>query len=251
MRSPRFPTRAVKRKAPSHRSRLSIGNGARAVILRSCSPKPRARLDLVLASCPAICPMRRKALLVFGFRVHPCVGRDICPRAGWIAFDPTNRSFGSLNLIPLAVARNIEQVNPVAGNFVGTNVDLLSMQVTVRVEVLRLKTTRSWHQEAGRISRLSDGASVGQAYGCWLKLMNNSALTSGKLGFRSFPLQHSDLTEDASSLRFRKAAVRNTSHEWQVWVRAVKTGCGAGSALHLPITARSIRFAQRPSVMSD
>lgn len=56
------------------------------------------------------------------------------PGAGWIAFDPTNRSFGSLNLIPLAVARNIEQVTPVAGNFVGTNVDLLSMEVLVRVE---------------------------------------------------------------------------------------------------------------------
>lgn len=57
------------------------------------------------------------------------------PGAGWIAFDPTNRSFGSLNLIPLAVARNIAQVTPVAGNFVGTNVDLLSMKVTVRVGV--------------------------------------------------------------------------------------------------------------------
>ena len=56
------------------------------------------------------------------------------PGAGWIAFDPTNRSFGSQNLIPLAVARNIEQVTPVAGNFVGTNVDLLSMEVLVRVE---------------------------------------------------------------------------------------------------------------------
>ncbi len=49
-------------------------------------------------------------------------------------FDPTNRSFGSLNLVPLAVARNIEQVTPVAGNFVGTNVDLISMEVLVRVK---------------------------------------------------------------------------------------------------------------------
>ncbi len=56
------------------------------------------------------------------------------PGAGWIAFDPTNRSFGSLNLVPLAVARNIEQVTQVAGNFVGTNVDLISMEVLVRVE---------------------------------------------------------------------------------------------------------------------
>ncbi|MBS0123341.1 transglutaminase family protein [Thetidibacter halocola] len=56
------------------------------------------------------------------------------PGAGWIAFDPTNRSVGSRNLIPLAVARNIAQVTPVAGTFLGTNVDLLSMEVLVRVE---------------------------------------------------------------------------------------------------------------------
>lgn len=56
------------------------------------------------------------------------------PGAGWIAFDPTNRSVGSGNLIPLAVARNIAQVTPVAGTFLGTNVDLLSMEVSVRME---------------------------------------------------------------------------------------------------------------------
>ena len=56
------------------------------------------------------------------------------PGAGWIAFDPTNRSVGSQNLIPLAVARHIAQVTPVAGTFLGTNVDLLSMEVLVRVE---------------------------------------------------------------------------------------------------------------------
>jgi transglutaminase-like putative cysteine protease len=56
------------------------------------------------------------------------------PGAGWIAFDPTNQSVGSGNLIPLAVARNIAQVMPVAGTFLGTNVDLLSMEVTVRME---------------------------------------------------------------------------------------------------------------------
>ncbi|GGB62307.1 transglutaminase [Roseibium aquae] len=56
------------------------------------------------------------------------------PGAGWIAFDPTNRSVGSGNLIPLAVARNIAQVTPVAGTFLGSNVDLLSMEVLVRVE---------------------------------------------------------------------------------------------------------------------
>ena len=56
------------------------------------------------------------------------------PGAGWIAFDPTNRSVGSGNLVPLAVARNIAQVTPVAGTFLGSNSDLLSMEVVVRVE---------------------------------------------------------------------------------------------------------------------
>jgi len=56
------------------------------------------------------------------------------PGAGWIAFDPTNRTVGSGNLIPLAVARNIAQVTPVAGTFLGTSDDLLSMEVLVRVK---------------------------------------------------------------------------------------------------------------------
>lgn len=56
------------------------------------------------------------------------------PGAGWIPFDPTNRSVGSANLIPVAVARNISQVAPVTGSFQGEGNDLLSMEVVVRVE---------------------------------------------------------------------------------------------------------------------
>ena len=41
------------------------------------------------------------------------------PGAGWIAFDPTNRSVGSKNLIPVAVVRNVRQAVPVAGSFFG------------------------------------------------------------------------------------------------------------------------------------
>jgi len=37
--------------------------------------------------------------------------------AGWITFDPTNRSVGGFNLIPVAVARDIRQAMPVAGSF--------------------------------------------------------------------------------------------------------------------------------------
>jgi transglutaminase-like putative cysteine protease len=55
------------------------------------------------------------------------------PGAGWIPFDPTNRSVGSSNLIPVAVARRIQQVAPVTGSFHGRAIDLLSMDVTVDV----------------------------------------------------------------------------------------------------------------------
>ena len=55
------------------------------------------------------------------------------PGAGWITFDPTNRSVGSANLIPVAVARDIRQVVPVAGSFVGASDALLGMMVEVSV----------------------------------------------------------------------------------------------------------------------
>lgn len=56
------------------------------------------------------------------------------PGAGWIPFDPTNRSVGSTNLIPVAVARRIEQVAPVTGSFHGRSADVLSMEISVDVE---------------------------------------------------------------------------------------------------------------------
>jgi transglutaminase-like putative cysteine protease len=55
------------------------------------------------------------------------------PGAGWITFDPTNRSVGSLNLIPVAVARDIGQALPVAGSFVGTTDAFQGMWVEVLV----------------------------------------------------------------------------------------------------------------------
>jgi transglutaminase-like putative cysteine protease len=42
------------------------------------------------------------------------------PGAGWITFDPTNRSVGGRNLIPVAVARDIIQCTPVSGSFFGS-----------------------------------------------------------------------------------------------------------------------------------
>lgn len=55
------------------------------------------------------------------------------PGAGWITFDPTNRSVGGRNLIPVAVARDIGQCMPVSGSFFGPSDSFLSMAVTVSV----------------------------------------------------------------------------------------------------------------------
>ena len=55
------------------------------------------------------------------------------PGAGWIPFDPTNRSVGGFNLIPVAVARDIRQAVPVSGSFAGDADDFLEMVVEVAV----------------------------------------------------------------------------------------------------------------------
>ncbi|WP_158969352.1 transglutaminase family protein [Chachezhania sediminis] len=55
------------------------------------------------------------------------------PGAGWIPFDPTNRSVGSANLVPVAVARRIEQAAPVTGSYFGTDGGLHEMDVVVDV----------------------------------------------------------------------------------------------------------------------
>lgn len=56
------------------------------------------------------------------------------PGAGWITFDPTNRSVGGFNLIPVAVARDIRLAMPVAGMFAGPSDALLEMSVEVLVK---------------------------------------------------------------------------------------------------------------------
>jgi transglutaminase-like putative cysteine protease len=55
------------------------------------------------------------------------------PGAGWITFDPTHRSVGGFNLIPVAVVRDIQQAIPVSGNFVGTTDAFAAMSVEVLV----------------------------------------------------------------------------------------------------------------------
>lgn len=55
------------------------------------------------------------------------------PGAGWITFDPTNRSVGGANLIPVAVARDIRQAMPLVGSFAGPANAFLDMSVEVSV----------------------------------------------------------------------------------------------------------------------
>ncbi|WP_325170026.1 transglutaminase-like domain-containing protein [Methylobacterium sp. C25] len=57
------------------------------------------------------------------------------PGAGWVTFDPTNRSVGGANLIPVAVARDIRRAIPVSGSFAGPSDAFLTMAVEVSVEV--------------------------------------------------------------------------------------------------------------------
>ena len=55
------------------------------------------------------------------------------PGAGWVTFDPTNRTVGDFSLIPVAVARDIKQAVPVSGSFIGSPDDFLGMAVEVTV----------------------------------------------------------------------------------------------------------------------
>ncbi|MCB1953115.1 MAG: transglutaminase domain-containing protein, partial [Rhodocyclaceae bacterium] len=55
------------------------------------------------------------------------------PGAGWINFDPTNRSIGGFNLVPVAVARDITLLMPVSGSYVGAADAFAGMEVEVRV----------------------------------------------------------------------------------------------------------------------
>jgi transglutaminase-like putative cysteine protease len=56
------------------------------------------------------------------------------PGPGWIAFDPTNGTVGSDDLIRVAVARDMLRIVPVAGSFRGAAEDYLGMDVEVTVQ---------------------------------------------------------------------------------------------------------------------
>jgi len=55
------------------------------------------------------------------------------PGAGWITFDPTNRSMGGFNLIPVALVRDLRQASPVAGSFIGGDDAFKELSVEVSV----------------------------------------------------------------------------------------------------------------------
>lgn len=55
------------------------------------------------------------------------------PGAGWIAFDPTHRRVGGASLIPVAVARNNQQIMPIVGGYLGMPEDFMTMDVLVSV----------------------------------------------------------------------------------------------------------------------
>jgi transglutaminase-like putative cysteine protease len=55
------------------------------------------------------------------------------PGSGWIAYDPTNGTIDSEDLIRVAVTRDISQAIPIAGSFVGAPDSYLGMAINVAV----------------------------------------------------------------------------------------------------------------------
>jgi transglutaminase-like putative cysteine protease len=55
------------------------------------------------------------------------------PGSGWISYDPTNGTIGGMDLIRVAVTRDISQAVPISGSFVGPAGSYLGMTVDVAV----------------------------------------------------------------------------------------------------------------------
>jgi hypothetical protein len=85
-------------------------------------------------SSPAISIIRGRTVWGPKMRGRPIAWAEVfVPGAGWITFDPTHRSVGGFNLIPVAVARDIRQAMPVTGSFVGMPDEFQEMSVEVLV----------------------------------------------------------------------------------------------------------------------
>ena len=81
------------------------------------------------------------------------------PGAGWISFDPTNRSVGGANLIPVAVARDIRQAAPVSGTYAGASDALEGMAVEVLVTSSSAPAWRRGSERSSSVGAAHDGAS--------------------------------------------------------------------------------------------
>ena len=124
---PRGRRHAVADRDP--RSRLGLVPRLRGAVRRGgAQPGFRRpdRLRLSLQSGPGPVGIERRGSTHAWAEVY-------VPGAGWITFDPTNRSVGGFNLIPVAVARDIRQATPVAGSFVGMTDAFQGMWVDVSV----------------------------------------------------------------------------------------------------------------------
>lgn len=102
--------------------------------------------DLAVLLMEAVRHLGFGARIVSGYHAGPIIGAAFdapgsthawveifVPGPGWIAFDPTNRTVGDAALLPVARARSIHQVVPVAGSFTGVPNDFLRLDVAVTV----------------------------------------------------------------------------------------------------------------------
>ena len=58
------------------------------------------------------------------------------PGAGWVEFDPTNGSYGTYNLVRIAVARDPSQAIPISGTFTGGSNDFVDLTIDVTVKAV-------------------------------------------------------------------------------------------------------------------
>jgi transglutaminase-like putative cysteine protease len=77
------------------------------------------------------------------------------PGVGWIDFDPTRASVGTIGLVTVAVVRDPRHAIPLHGTYIGLGSDFLAMEVHVRVTSTRpaaldVIPQRSTRRQSGR-----------------------------------------------------------------------------------------------------
>jgi transglutaminase-like putative cysteine protease len=112
---------------------------------------PLETLDLASGSCRDIATLFIEAARHLGFGARAVSGylfdpdsdgqhgsthawaEVYLPCAGWIVFDPTHARVGAANLVAVSVARDITQIMPIDGRYVGAAEDFIEMSVDVAV----------------------------------------------------------------------------------------------------------------------